>query len=277
VRRPYLLVFCALMMVLSAGSRPGAGDQQAPRALWVWSYPEPGLARFARSHDFSRLLVNVPTDDASAGAFVDLASDTRRRGIELFAVSGHPGWALQPAGMTAWVRQVRRAGLYGGLLLDIEPYTLDGWRNGADRLPIMRGYLRALERAVRGAGDLPVSAAIPFWFDHDGYRLDGRSLLEHVVERVDGIVVMAYRDRADGSDGILRHTVGEIVAGAAADKSVMIGVQTAADELDKLTFYEEGAAAMERELDAVRQALTGAAGFGGIAVHHLDSYRRLRH
>ena len=84
-------------------------------------------------------------------------------------------------------------------------------------------------------------------------------------------------DRADGSDGILRHTVGEIVAGAAADKPVMIGVQTAADELDKLTFYEEGAAAMERELDAVRQALTGAAGFGGIAVHHLDSYRRLRH
>jgi hypothetical protein len=99
--------------------------------------------------------------------------------------------------------------------------------------------------------------------------------LEHVAERVDGIVVMAYRDRADGSDGILRHTVGEIVAGAAADKPVMIGVQTAADELDKLTFYEEGAAAME--LDAVRQALTGAAGFGGIAVHHLDSHRRLRH
>jgi hypothetical protein len=116
--------------------------------------------------------------------------------------------------MTAWVRQVRRAGLYGGLLLDIEPYTLDGWRNDADRLPIMRSYLRALELAVRGAGDLPVWAAIPFWFDHDGYCLDGRSPLEHVVERVDGIVVMAYRDRADGSDGILRHTVGEIVAGA---------------------------------------------------------------
>jgi hypothetical protein len=43
-------------------------------------------------HDLSHLLVNVPTDDASAGAFIDLASDTRRRGIDLFAVSGHPGW-----------------------------------------------------------------------------------------------------------------------------------------------------------------------------------------
>ncbi len=189
MRRPHLLVTCNLMIVLLLGSPPGMGDQQAPHALWVWSRPEPGLARFARAHNFSRLLVNVPTDDA---------------------------------------------------------------------------------------GGLPVWAAIPFWFDHDTYRLDGRSLLEQVIERVDGIVVMAYRDHAVGSDGILRHTVGELVAGAAAKRPVMIGVQTAADELDKLTFCEEGAAAMERELDALREALSGIPGFGGTAVHHFDSYRRLR-
>ncbi len=56
---------------------------------------------------------------------------------------------------------------------------------------------------------------------------------------------MADRDRADGSDAIPRprHTVGEIIAGATAKRPVMIGAHTAADELDKLTLYEEGAAA----------------------------------
>lgn len=276
MRRPFLQMCCALLMVLSAGSRPGVSDQQVPRALWVWSYPEPGLARFARSHEFNRLLVNVPTDEAGAAAFARLAEQTQRRGIELFAVSGHPSWALHRAGMIAWVREVRRADLYAGLLLDIEPYTLDEWRDETNRVAIMRAYLRALARAVGGAGGLPVWAAVPFWFDHESYRLDGRSLLEHVVDRVDGIVVMAYRDRADGSDGIMRHTVGEIAAGAAASKPVMVGVQTAADELDKLTFYEEGAAAMAAELDIVHRGLGGAPGYGGLAIHHFDSYRRLR-
>lgn len=276
MRRPQLLAICALMMVLITGSRPGAGAQQLPHALWVWSHPEPGLARFARAHDFTRLLVNVPTDDAGSAAFVRLARAARRRNIELLAVSGHPSWALAPAGMASWVRQTRRADLYAGLLLDIEPYTLDEWHTDIGRTRLMRGYLRALKRAARGAGDLPVWAAVPFWFDHDAYRFDGRSLLEHVLERVEGIVVMAYRDSAAGNDGILSHTFGEIVAGAAAGKPAMIGVQTAPDELDKLTFHEEGAGAMEGELDAVRKALTGAPGFGGIAVHHLDSYRHLR-
>lgn len=54
--------------------------------------PRAWLGSVRTVHDLSHLLVNVPTDDASAGAFIDLASDTRRRGIDLFAVSGHPGW-----------------------------------------------------------------------------------------------------------------------------------------------------------------------------------------
>ncbi len=273
MRRTPLLIACTLMMLI-AGSRPGAGDSGAPRALWVWSRPEPGLARYARAHNFTHLLVNVPTDDARSSVFANLARDARRRHIGVVAVSGHASWALQPEGLTTWVREVRRAGLYGALLLDIEPYLLDEW--DTDRARVMRSFLKALESAVRAAGGLQVWAAIPFWFDHDGYSLDGRSLLEHVLDRVSGVVVMAYRDRADGSDGILRHTANEIIAGAAAGKAVVIGVQTAADELDKLTFYEEGAGAMERELDAVLRAVSGAPGFGGIAVHHFDSYRRLR-
>ena len=238
--------------------------------------PSPGLARFARAHDFSHLLINVPTAEAKAGVFASLATEAQRRNIGLLAVSGHPDWALDPAELLAWVRAVRRAQLYGGLLLDIEPYVLREWDSEPGRTQLMRGYLRALEGAVRGARGLPVWAAIPFWFDHDGYRFNGRSLLEHVLERVDGIVVMAYRDHADGSDGILRHTLNEVVAGAALGKRVVIGVQTDDDELDKLTFYEEGGGAMERELDAVVRALSGGPGFGGIAIHHFDSYRHLR-
>jgi hypothetical protein len=45
--------------------------------------------------------------------------------------------------------------------------------------------------------------------------------------------------------------------------------------MEKLTFFEEGPEAMERELETVVSAWGDRPGFGGVAIHHYRSFRRL--
>ena len=93
--------------------------------------------------------------------------------------------------------------------------------------------------------------------------------------RADGIVVLAYRDVAAGPDGIIDHASTEVALAARANKPVILGVETAPAGLDKITFAEEGVAAMEGQLAQVVSAYQSVSSFDGIAIHHYGSYRTL--
>lgn len=273
---------CVAVLVLVAASAP-APVRPAPappprepgRALWVWSRPSPEQARLAARRGFDQLWIQVTTGATREPAMGRLARQARRRGIALWAMGGRAEWSLDPAPMVRFIEESRRSRRFAGIVLDVEPHVLEPWKDAARRPELMRAFLRALDAARAAAGDEPLLAAVPFWYDHDGYRLGGRTLLEHVLARVDGVVVMAYRDRAGGADGILALARNEVLLAGAAGKRAVIGVQASRDQLDKLGFAEEGAAAMERELAGVARALAGAPGFGGLAIHHYDSYRLL--
>ena len=95
--------------------------------------------------------------------------------------------------------------------------------------------------------------------------------LLHVLIKVARIVdipsIMAYRDHAEAPDGILDHTAGEIEM-----HPVVIGVETADVSPPKITFWDEGASVMERELEEVYAAYGQHPNFRGFFVHHYGSY-----
>jgi hypothetical protein len=161
-----------------------------------------------------------------------------------------------------------------GIVLDVEPYLLDSW--STDRPRTIAAYLRMLRVAKKAAGALPLMVAVPFWFDHDAYRRGSRTLTDRVADRVDALAVMAYRDRVDGSDGVVALARGEVEAATLRDKATMIALQTAPDELDKLTFFEEGERALEVAIADIERAFADAPGFAGVALHHYRAYRELR-
>lgn len=274
--RRYLQAFILVAVLLLPSHAPATGKPPHGRALWVWDVPDGGLLRFARNHDINTLYVHVPPGSAGDAKLSRLARQARDAGVRLWAMAGHARWADDPRIVSRWAREVARAGIYDGLVLDIEPYTLDAWDNAARRPKLLNRYLKGLRRAERDAGGLPLLAAVPFWFDHDSQQHRGRSLLDQVLENTDGVVVLAYRDHADGRDGVLRLSDGEVARATELGKLAIVGVQTAFDELDKLTFFEEGRTAMEDALDEVTGALRKHAGFGGIAIHHYESLSRLR-
>lgn len=268
-----ILLLCTVMSA-TLPARSESADRRAA-ALWVWGRQGPEVVDLARARGFDRLYLEVPPGEAAGAAVREIVSAAATAGIDVWAMNGRPSWAFERRSVSRWAREVRSAGGFAGAVLDIEPYTLPEWKHDATRSWLTRRYLQTLRRARSALGRPPLVAAIPFWFDHDAYRLQGMTLAEAVLRRTDGVVVMAYRDVAAGPDGIIQSAAGEVALATGLGKTAIVGVQTAADALDKLTFFEEGRRALQRETALVAQALGAQAGFGGLAVHHYTAYRVL--
>ncbi|GIO29242.1 MULTISPECIES: Ig-like domain-containing protein [Paenibacillus] len=178
---------------------------------------------------------------------------------------------------------------FDGVNIDTEPYSLPDFKS--DKPSVQLQYLDMLkalmERKAASGLSLHVGAAIPRWFDTSADATDIswngslKPLSEHVQDMLDYISIMDYRDQADGTVGIIDQARGEMEYANKIGKpqSVVIGVETKdiADggDPETISFNEEGRLYMEAELDKVYAAFEGNAAFGGIAVHHYDSLRRL--
>ena len=171
-----------------------------------------------------------------------------------------------------------RAARFDGANLDIEPHILDAW-NANTRSELLAHFLdmsAALMhlKTVYGA-DLAVGPAIPFWLDGIELNWRGRSrpVSEHVIDLYDYVALMDYRDKAEGRDSIISHASSEIAYADRVGKRVVIGLETTPNEIDKVTFYEEGPKVMEREIAKVTAALAKNPSFGGYAIHHYRGWR----
>lgn len=254
---------------------PAAGSD-VNRAMWVWDYPTQEVLDFSAERGIDRLYLHAGpgfSTDPTYAEFLDSAHDA---GLEVFALAGDPTWAKRSRPFIRWVDEVLTHGGFDGLAPDIEPYTLSEWSNGKRRARLISGYLRSLEDAVTHAGGLPVMPAVPFWWDEPVFAVDGSLLIDEVIERVDGITIMAYRDMAEGPNGILALAGYEVSATAAVGKTITIGVETARDATyEHVTFYEEGNAVLETELARVAAVFGATPSYWGDAIHHYGSYSTL--
>ncbi|CAI6076226.1 hypothetical protein PAECIP112173_02414 [Paenibacillus sp. JJ-100] len=178
---------------------------------------------------------------------------------------------------------------FDGINVDIEPYISPEFRDPSRFL--QKEYLDVLQKMIDRrdvAGiRLPFGPAVPKWYDtsEQGANVvwNGSSkwLSEHVQDISDYISIMDYRDTADGSAGIIAGAAGELAYADQIGKpnSVVIGVETLdianSGDPEMITFWEEGRNHMEAELDKVYATYGHNSSFGGIAVHHYDSYRAL--
>ena len=115
---------------------------------------------------------------------------------------------------------------------------------------------------------------IPFWFDGIDQALNGeptpRPLNEYVADTADIVCIMDYRDFAEGPDGLIQHAANEVAYGPA-----WIAVETMNVPPEKITFYEEGEAYMEGELDTLHDAYADDANYNGIVIHYFQPYKKM--
>jgi hypothetical protein len=169
---------------------------------------------------------------------------------------------------------------FDGINMDIEPYLLDDWDSRRELR--IRQYLELSTQWMRMKADMrstiSVGVAVPFWFDaikEVEWNGKKKNLNEHVQDIYDYIVIMDYRNFAEGEDGMISQALDELVYGDRINKKVMIGIDTLAGTPAKITFAATSSAYMEQQLERAEAAFVEHPSFAGFIIHHLSSYRGL--
>lgn len=262
-------VFVVLSILVAI---PAAAGAASPRSLWVWEGPIDGVVEFANSKAITDLYVSAPPGFSSDARYLPFIEAAHAAGMRVHAVAGDATWARRGNDWVDWTNEVVNVGAFDGIVADVEPYLLSEWSNARRRGRVIKTYLANLSKAHTAAGATPMLAAVPFWWDLAEFSNSDGTLIERVMQNSDGVVVMAYRDFAEGADGIIEHADFEVDLADTLGKTVVVGVETGAASLDKVTFAEEGETAMEAELVKVEGAFASVASYGGIAIHYYGSY-----
>lgn len=212
--------------------------------------------------------------------YANFISMANSYGISVYALDGNPYWVFEDKNASLyeflnWVQsynsQVMKNARFKGIHLDVEPYDTPEWSQNRDL--VVKKYqdfvVSTLEKAH--SMGLGLYLDIPYWFDEITFNnIYGEgNLAQWVIGKVDGVNIMAYKDRAQDIIDISKN---EVLFAKSAGKRIVISVETQSLPQNDVTFYEEGLAFMYTELEKVRNYFYGL-GYDniGFAVHHLAS------
>ncbi len=161
---------------------------------------------------------------------------------------------------------------------------------------------QAVSRGDPGA-DIPVGPAMAFWTDGPAgavtpfqWQNQTKPWSEHNQDVHDYVTIMDFRDTANGrvsnpsgdpsqtdnGNGLIGHAKVEAAYAQSIDKPFYIGLLTgpASPSVGQITFLQEGAEWMERELALTQDYFTNQVpntAFAGLAIQDLIDYQRLVH
>lgn len=282
-----------------AGLLPPTGLSQPILAMWVWdarlaadSGSRSRLIKFSQRHGIDTLYLSAydlrtPMDER----YRQFNRQAHQAGISVHALAGDPRWGKPQYHHVPleWVRSVRRFNAeaaeperFDGVHTDVEVYLLaKTWKEQPQVL--LGGYLDLNAKIARELAEDPAvfGVDIPFWFDDDlSYRILWNGAVkapsQHVLDTVDTVTVMAYRNFAEGDDGTLRLVSLEMNYADSIGKRVVIGQETQENLYpDYVTFGGTSSKVLFQEMDKIRKMIGERPSFGGFALHHYESYRKL--
>ncbi len=262
------------------------------RGTWVWHHGEVldeahrrALVAFARDHELRVLYLHAAAEYEQPEGFralLELIRDGRQNGIEIIWVAGDPSWclpqrqarALEPIRRVVRLNQLMQlSGVapIDGVAFDIEPHTLAAWKHS--RAPLLRDYLQLLELiAIHGrAAGLVVWHTIPSWFSEQHHL--GVTLDRAVMDRADGVIVMAYRSTV--SD-VQRAAAPTLRRAESSHTPAMVAIETKCSEPRSTTFCGTNAHQFDTLLSELDEHLETHPAYAGLVVHHYGAWRALR-
>jgi len=285
-----IICFCLLLTTVLTGFT----SQETPRkGTWLWQSnlivtESEQILSFAKKRGVNLLYLKIdPTKKVAY--YQPFIKKARAAGIEIEALGGKASWGLkenrsQIIELADWVikynKAVTKAETISGIHLDIEPYTLAAWKGKEkdDLIKQWMGNVVAYVDYIKKNSSLQVTCDIPFWLDKTPIPNDSKtSLSKWLISKHDAVTVMAYRDHADGSNSISTLVPPVMTAADALGKKVLIGVETKkSNEGNFVTFYEEGNAYMEKELNKLPKLLSSYSSYNGVVVHSYEYWKTLK-
>jgi hypothetical protein len=262
------------------------------KATWIWNAAliqngPKQIMDFAKLQKINLIYLQIDTSlsNASYSTFIKLATE---KGIEIHALGGDPRWVLpseqkQLKSLVSWVKDYNRKvsinEQFRGVHIDVEPYLLPDWNK--DRSKIVKLWMETIRiytAAMKDSG-LTKGADIPFWLDGitTSTAAGAPTLDVWIMGQMDHVTIMAYRNIADTSNGIIALVANELAAAKKLGKKVIVGVETLPSMEGKfVSFSQRGRAALTVELGKAVNQLQDNPAFLGYAVHDYTGWRNLK-
>lgn len=276
-----LWIIVMVLMFVIKGYSPTTMIENS--ATWIWnpySLESKGddYITFMQEQGVKKVFVQVDIEVPNE-IYHTFFEKARAAQIAVYALDGGRDWGenRQPVTMfMQWVEQFQQeAPLLSGIHIDVEPYLLEKWN--IDRQQVIKNYFDVLAalKQFTTEQNLAFEVDLPFWFDTVEYdNVYGRGLVsEWVIDIADVVTLMAYRNQADGGNGMIELVKTELAYAEEKGKKAAVAVETLqSDEGAHISFYGMTKYELKRETDKVTAAYRQNPAFEGIAVHYLNSW-----
>lgn len=282
-----ILIVCVILTCLCIVSKPSIVT-----ATWIWNSEiitkdTQQILTFAKQNRINLIFlqINQKQDFSEYRAFIEKASEL---GIQIHALDGDPAWADKQnkhkiAELVHWVQsynaEASSVQKIRGIHLDVEPYNQPAWHTN-DRQTIIDGWLAAInyfKDLTKGLKDVEIGADLPFWLDQIPISTsEGTIVMSHwMLEKLDYVTIMAYRDQALSHGGIVDVVKNEIETANRLNKKVIVGIETNPTDQSYTSFYKKELGYELKQVQLIDKSLGLYSSYEGVAVHDYEGWRKL--
>ncbi len=184
---------------------------------------------------------------------------------------------------------------FRGIQYDIEPYLLPEYEE--NKKEVLTAYVELVdalshetEKFTTDDKQVQLSFVIPHFYDASQQwtpkvTLNGREDYSygHIVRSLNRlpkaqVIVMAYRNFIDGTNGALHLALEEVrfASRNASNVKIVVAQETGKVEPDYVTFYGRSSSELASQVAVLQNDLSSERSFGGIAIHYLDTFAELK-
>ncbi|MDO8481735.1 MAG: hypothetical protein Q7S75_01470 [bacterium] len=175
-----------------------------------------------------------------------------------------------------------------GFQYDIEPYILPQYKE--DKKSVLRRFVALVRGTVvkLGDSDLGLSVVIPEFYDSSKratpkyfYGLRYSYTFDHLLNILDGrsgskIIVMAYRNFAEGKDGAIEISKNEIDTAGQYQTKIIVAQETGNVLPARITFHNTSRSYYDEQLKIIDETFAGEKSYGGLSTHYINALLALK-
>lgn len=209
------------------------------------------------------------------------------------ALRGKHGVVLASAdAVLAFNRSAPEDARFDGIHLDIEPHGLTRWKKAelAGKCDLLTQFVEvnhAVARRLRGAdAKLILGVDIVFWLDKTNpdsstvypVTFEGvtKDAAKHLLDVVDHVAIMSYRDTAEGRNGIISLVARTIASADASKSKVFVGVKMADIGPKTEGFFGQTETQMMKAVEPIDETYRSHPGYAGLAFFMYEAFKIMK-
>lgn len=255
--------------------------------VWWWGEykNEDEYLEFAKQKGINEIYYSDSSFDESTNEFISKANSLN---IKVYFLCGEYNWIEDESGFYDIVEkyleyQQTFENKYSGIHFDVEPHQHPDWKENDEtrKTEILASYINFVYNItnLETLKNVTLDFDIPFWLDDYVIDFNGqeKEVYKYVIDYADRVFVMSYRDNAER---IFDCAQNELEYSNNLNKKLFLCVETSASsETENVTFYEEGKAYMNQELETLKDIISSNYGEQfqnyGFSIHHMKSWYEL--